>query len=227
MSAPILETPKQPTTDASPDRPSTEIRPGQGPEAFFGGVPAASAPPKGTATGRIPENLPAWERPSLIATLKGMLITGWNMVRHIVAGRRTRYQTISYPEQRRQYGNRFRGIHHLTKRPDGSLKCVACFMCATACPAECIVIEAGEFPDKRVEKYPVRFDIDMLRCVMCGLCVDACPEEAIVMTQDYEMAAFTRQETVYPISLLADRPQLGETPPGYRPRYKPGPDLVR
>jgi NADH-quinone oxidoreductase subunit I len=73
----------------------------------------------------------------------------------------------------------------------------------------------------------VRFDIDMLRCVMCGLCVDACPEEAIVMTGDYEMAAFTRSETVYPISLLADRPQLASTPPGYRPRYEPGPDLVR
>lgn len=192
------------------------------------GRPERTTPiPKGTDTGRIPKNLPEWERPSIVSTLKGTIVTFMNMIRHIVAGRRSPWITVQYPEQLRQYSERFRGIHQLTKRPDGSLKCVACFLCATACPAECIVIESGEYPDKRVEKYPVRFDIDMLRCVMCGLCVDACPEEAIIMTQDYEMAAFTREETVYPISLLADRPQLGVTPLGYRPRYEPGPDLVR
>lgn len=184
-------------------------------------------PPRGTDTGHIPSHLPDWERPSLWATVQGLTVTLVNMLRHIIAGRRARWLTVQYPEQRRAYSERFRGIHRLTKRPDGSLKCVACFMCSTACPAECIVIEAGEYPDKRVEKQPVRFDIDMLRCVMCGLCVDACPEEAIIMTQDYEMAAFTREETVYPISLLADRPQLENTPLGYRPRYEPGPDLVR
>jgi NADH-quinone oxidoreductase subunit I len=196
--------------------------------ATHGARPARTTEiPKGTDTGRIPKNLPEWERPSLVATLKGMLVTFTNMTKHIIAGRHSRWVTIQYPEQRRKYSERFRGIHQLTKRPDGSIKCVACFMCSTACPAECIVIEAGEYPDKRVEKYPVRFDIDMLRCVMCGLCVDACPEEAIIMTQDYEMAAFTREETVYPISLLADRPELEATPLGYRPRYEPGPNLVR
>lgn len=225
MSANPMDTAVQDAPASPPAPPEGPRRPG--PEAFYGGVPAKKEPPKGTRTGRIPQDVPEWERPSILATLKGMTITFWNLVRHVVAGRRTRYQTVLYPEQRRRYGARFRGIHRLTKRPDGSLKCVACFMCSTACPAECIVIEAGEYPDKRVEKYPVRFDIDMLRCVMCGLCVDACPEEAIVMTQDYEMAAFTREETVYPISLLADRPQLAATPPGYRPRYEPGPDLVR
>jgi NADH-quinone oxidoreductase subunit I len=183
--------------------------------------------PKGTGTGRIPRGLPDWERPTLWATVMGMSVTFVNFWKHVLAGRNSPWITVQYPEQRREYYDRFRGIHQLTKRPDGSLKCVACYMCATACPAECIVIEAGEYPDKRVEKYPVRFDIDMLRCVMCGLCVDACPEEAIVMTQDYESAAFTREEAVYPISLLADRPQLATTPPGYRPRYEPGPDLVR
>jgi NADH-quinone oxidoreductase subunit I len=185
-------------------------------------------PAKGTRTGSLPADVPAWERPSLWATIKGLAVTSSNFFKNLFPGKnRWRKPTILYPEQRRNYSPRFRGIHQLTKRPDGTLKCVACFMCATACPAECIVIEAGEFPDKRVEKYPVRFDIDMLRCVMCGLCVDACPEEAIIMTQDYEMAAFTRAETVYPISLLADRPQLAVTAPGYRPRYEPGPDLVR
>jgi NADH-quinone oxidoreductase subunit I len=191
------------------------------------GAKPADVAPKGTDAGTIPKNLPGWEKPTVWATVKGMTVTFVNFLRHTLAGRKTEYITVSYPEERREYYERFRGIHQLTKRPDGSLKCVACFMCATACPAECIVIEAGEYPDKRVEKYPVRFDIDMLRCVMCGLCVDACPEEAIVMTQDYEAAAFTREEAVYPISLLSDRPTLKTTPPGYRPRYEPGPDLVR
>jgi NADH-quinone oxidoreductase subunit I len=191
------------------------------------GARSVETAPKGTRTGEIPRDLPDWEKPTLCATVMGMSVTLVNFFKHVIAGRRTPYLTVQYPEQRRDYSHRFRGIHRLTKRPDGSLKCVACFMCATACPAECIVIEAGEYPDKRVEKYPVRFDIDMLRCVMCGLCVDACPEEAIVMTQDYEAAVFTREEAVYPIGLLADRPQLETTPPGYRPRYEPGPDLVR
>ncbi|MGH7726767.1 MAG: NuoI/complex I 23 kDa subunit family protein [Candidatus Eiseniibacteriota bacterium] len=182
------------------------------------------APPPGRA-GVVPPNAPVGERPSYWLTVKGLLITLRNMTRSIVSRRNN--PTVYYPEERRPFSPRFRGIHQLTKRPDGTLKCVACFMCATICPAECITIESGEHPNKKVEKYPVRFDIDMLRCVMCGLCVDACPEEAIIMTQDYEMAAATRAETVYPISLLADRPQLLTTPPGYRPRYEPGPELVR
>ena len=189
------------------------------PEAL---APIAPPPPKAGVT---PRNAPAAERPSWFLTAKGLFVTIKNFARS--AASRKADPTIQYPEERRQYSPRFRGIHQLTKRPDGTLKCVACFMCSTACPAECITIEAGAHPNTQYEKYPVRFDIDMLRCVMCGLCVDACPEEAIVMTQDYEMSASTREETVYPIALLADRPQLKQTPAGYRPRYEPGPKLVR
>jgi NADH-quinone oxidoreductase subunit I len=189
------------------------------PEAL---APVAPPPPK---AGTIPPGTPASERPSAVLTVMGLFVTIKNFIRSALS--RKADPTIHYPEERRRYSERFRGIHQLTKRPDGTLKCVACFMCATACPAECITIEAGETRDKKVEKYPVRFDIDMLRCVMCGLCVDACPEEAIIMTQDYEMSATTREQTVYPISLLADRAQLETTPPGYRPRYEPGPTLVR
>jgi len=173
----------------------------------------------------VPRDAPASERPSMFHTVMGLLVTITNFARS--AASRKADPTIQYPEERRQYSPRFRGIHQLTKRQDGTLKCVACFMCATACPAECITIEAGEHPNKKYEKYPLRFDIDMLRCVMCGLCVDACPEEAIVMTQDYEMSATSREQTVYPISLLADRLQIQTTPAGYRPRYEPGPPLVR
>ena len=189
------------------------------PEAL---APIAPPPPK---AGTVPAGTPRGERPSWGLTVMGLVVTMKNFIRSALS--RKADPTIQYPEERRRYSERFRGIHQLTKRPDGTLKCVACFMCATACPAECITIEAGETRNKKVEKYPVRFDIDMLRCVMCGLCVDACPEEAIIMTQDYEMSATTREQTVYPISLLADRPQLATTPPGYRPRYEPGPTLVR
>ena len=155
--------------------------------------------------------------------LRGMMVTARHFFKNLV---KSKY-TISYPEERRPYSGRYRGHHILTTRPDGTVRCVACFLCATNCPAECIHIEAAEQPDVNVEKYPVVYEIDMLRCVFCGYCVDACPEEAIIMTQDYEMSATTRDQTVYPIALLADRPQLGQTPVGYRPRYEPGPPLVR
>ncbi len=105
---------------------------------------------------------------------KGMLVTIGHFLRNIVAI--GKLPTILYPEQKRNYSERFRGKHILKTREDGTLKCVACYMCAQACPADCIQIVAGEHPKIAYEKYPVVFNIDMLRCVMCGFCVDACPE---------------------------------------------------
>jgi NADH-quinone oxidoreductase subunit I len=125
--------------------------------------------------------------------------------------------TISYPEQQRNYSERFRGTHILTVRDDGSLKCVACYMCATICPAECIYIEAAEHPNPEIEKYPRRFDIDMMRCIYCGFCVDACPEEAIVMSREHHQAAYNRDETLYGIEKLMARPAINSKGPGYRP----------
>ena len=125
--------------------------------------------------------------------------------------------TILYPEERRSYSTRHRGAHILTARPDGSPRCVACYMCATACPADCIYIEPAEHPDPLIEKYPTRFDIDMLRCVFCGFCVDACPEEAIIMSREMELCAYSRKETLWNIERLMRRPELPEFGLGYRP----------
>lgn len=175
--------------------------------------PARSAALNGMGSVRV---LAVARRGSVLATLRGLGVTMQNMWLNL-SGRLA--PTIHYPEEKRAYSERFRGVHVLTRRPDGSPKCVACFMCSTICPADCIHIVAGEKPDKSIEKYPVVFEIDMLRCVMCGLCVDACPEEAIVMSKEYEMAAFTREDTIYDLTRLMFRKSLETWGLGYRPRY--------
>ena len=148
--------------------------------------------------------------------LKGLTIT----MRHMVASvlKPSSRAVISYPEVRRQYSPRYRGVHMLTTREDGTAKCVACMLCSTICPAYCIDIVAGEHPDPKIEKYPVKFNIDMLRCVFCGFCVDACPCEAIIMTQEYETAVTTREAAVIDKERLIQREALSRFGLGYRPR---------
>lgn len=153
----------------------------------------------------------------LLSPLVGMGLTFSRMVDN-VTGKID--PTIRYPEERRSYSDRYRGAHILTVREDGSPRCVACYMCATACPADCIYIEPAEHPDPLIEKYPARFDIDMLRCVFCGFCVDACPEEAIIMSREMEICAYTREETLWDKERLMRRPELPEFGLGYRPNEK-------
>ena len=119
-----------------------------------------------------------------------------------------RAATVQFPEQKRKTSTRYRGIHILTQRMDGTPKCVACYMCATVCPAECIYIEAGERPEQDIEKYPTRFEIDLLRCVYCGFCVDACPEEAIVMSRENDLVGTSRAELIIDRDRLMDRGKL-------------------
>ena len=90
-------------------------------------------------------------------------------------------ETIQYPEEKVTYPERFRGLHRLTLRDDGAVRCVACMCCPTVCPAHCITIVPAETDEKGIEKRPAIFEIDELRCVVCGLCVEACPCDAIRM----------------------------------------------
>jgi NADH-quinone oxidoreductase subunit I len=94
---------------------------------------------------------------------------------------RSEIETVQYPEEKVIYPERFRGLHRLTLRDDGAVRCVACMCCPTVCPAHCITIIPAETDDKGIEKKPAVFEIDELRCVVCGLCVEACPCDAIRM----------------------------------------------
>ena len=153
-------------------------------------------------------------RTGVYPILVGMGLTLQNLWRTLFLRQAS---TIQFPEQKRPHSTRYRGIHLLTVREDDTPKCVACYMCATVCPAECIYIEAGERPEKSIEKYPTRFEIDLLRCVYCGFCVDACPEEAIFMSRENDLVGTTRAELVIDRDRLIDRGKLAEYGAGYRP----------
>jgi NADH-quinone oxidoreductase subunit I len=136
----------------------------------------------------------------------GMWMTLKIFVRQLVGIEKT--DTLEWPEAPAPYGERFKGRHFLTKRPDGQVRCTACFLCATACPAQCIHIEAGEHRTNTIEKYPVRFEIDILRCVFCGFCEEACPVDAIRLGPEYAMSGPAEQKWVYTKDFLVDRSTL-------------------
>ena len=115
----------------------------------------------------------------LPATLKGLSITVKHFFKNVLT--RSETETIQYPEEKKPYPARNRGLHRLMQREDGTVRCVACMCCPTVCPANCITIIPAETTDPKVEKYPAVFEIDELRCVVCGLCVEACPCDAIRM----------------------------------------------
>ena len=85
----------------------------------------------------------------------------------------------------------------MNRDEQGRVACVACFMCATACPANCIHIEGAESPWPDREKYPIRFDIDELRCIYCGMCEEACPVDAIELTPEYHLVGRSREEMIF------------------------------
>ena len=154
--------------------------------------------------------------------VKGLALTMKHMVGNVLTGG-SRMITVSYPEMKRTMPRGYRGKHRLTLRDDGQVKCVACQMCATNCPAHCIHIVAGEHPDPTIEKYPVSFDIDLLECVFCGLCVEACPCDAIRMDSgEYAIIGTTREEfVIHKDQLMAVQPQYEDERTPKTPKEKP------
>jgi NADH-quinone oxidoreductase subunit I len=146
----------------------------------------------------------AMEASYLPEVFKGFGTTLRHFVTSFGAGRTNR--TMQYPEVRREdipveegglEVRNFRGVHRLNRDEQGRVKCVACMMCPTLCPANCIHIEAAESPWDDREKYPKKFEIDELRCIYCGMCEEACPVDAIELTQEYDIVGRSRQEMIF------------------------------
>lgn len=126
--------------------------------------------------------------------LKGMAIT----FSHIFK----KQPTIQYPEQKRPFSPVFRGLHVLNRDEEGRERCTACGLCAVACPAEAITMEAAErMPGEerlyREEKYAAKYEINMLRCIFCGLCEEACPKDAVYMSETFAPANYNRKGFIY------------------------------
>jgi len=103
--------------------------------------------------------------------------------------------TVQYPDQKAYLAPRWRGRIILSRDPDGGERCVACYLCAVACPVDCIALQATE--DKTGRRYPEFFRINFSRCIFCGYCEEACPTYAIQLTPDFEMSEYQRPNMVY------------------------------
>src|ERR1044071_129780 len=134
------------------------------------------------------------EKLYLPGILKGMLIT----FSHIFKKK----ATIQYPDQKREFAPVFRGLQVLNRDEEGRERCTACGLCAVACPAEAITMEAaerqrGEEHLYREEKYAAKYEVNMLRCIFCGLCEEACPKDAVYLSETFAPPNLQRKGFIY------------------------------
>jgi NADH-quinone oxidoreductase subunit I len=124
--------------------------------------------------------------------------------------------TQQFPEERPDLPPNYRGVHRLNRDEQGRVKCVACYMCSTACPAHCIDIVAAPSPWPDREKYPEVFVIDELRCIYCGMCEQACPCDAIELTSLFDLTGLSREEMMFDkeklLSVFDQTVPLGKDP---------------
>ncbi len=131
----------------------------------------------------------------------GLLRTLWDVFLHTFRRR----VTVQYPEQKFALPPRYRGRIILSRDPEGGERCVACYLCAVACPVDCISLQATQ--DESGRRYPAFFRINFSRCIFCGFCEEACPTLAIQLTPDFEMSEYRRENLVYEKEhLLIDGP---------------------
>ncbi len=159
-----------------------------------------------------PPRMGLWERLYIPAVLQGLGTTLSHMVRPAV--------TQQFPDEEPKLPPNYRGVHRLNRDEQGRVKCVACYLCATACPAHCIDIVAAPSPWPDREKYPEIFVIDELRCIYCGMCEEACPVDAIELTTLYDLTGLTRREMLFDkeklLSVYDQTAAAGTDPPRTR-----------
>ncbi len=135
---------------------------------------------------------------SASALVKGMSVTFKEML--------SPKTTVQYPEEKIPMAQRFRGRHILQRHENGLERCIGCSLCAAACPAQAIYVEAAEnTPEARFspgERYAKTYEINMIRCIFCGFCEEACPVEAVVLKHQYELSGFDRKSFIYSKEML-------------------------
>ncbi|WZO99750.1 NADH-quinone oxidoreductase subunit I [Isosphaeraceae bacterium EP7] len=186
----------------------------------------------------IPPTLKLHEKFYLPQIVGGLLVTG----KHILSASLGKGAiTVSYPEDQHVPSANYRGVHRLNKDEQGRVKCVACMLCATACPAHCIDIVGATAPESWSdrEKYCESFVIDELRCIYCGMCEEACPVEAIELTGLYDLTGLSREQMIFdktkllsvfdltrdaePMRYTTPPPKAGPRPTEVEPSGLPGP----